>query len=609
MVLSAYSTRATAPPPGGTTNFGNDVPDGTFTWDQLKDLSIRSFGFTLPSVTYNLIKNNTDAELLAKPQLRISEGKKAQLVIGDRVPIPTTTFNTGTTVGGNIVPVTSFQYQDVGIKIEVEPRVHHNKEVTLKLIIEVSQVTDRIEVGAGQPPQPVIGTRTISSEIRLKDGETNFLAGLFRTDKSSRTDTVPFLGDIPVIGRLFSKKFTDNRSTDLVLTLTPHIIRIPDITEADLEPVYVGTDSNISFQGSPRIESPGGTGPFDFQPRREPAVRPTPAPAPTPAPQILVPPGGMPSDPFRPPPTPLPRQSVPPQSDVRPPGALATEAGLEKDDRTPRFDFDPASLSFGAGQDRIVLVRATGDTLRAGALAIRFDPTVIDVIGVRPILADGGVAESRLEPGRVVLQWPAEASLGGTRAVAEIIVRGVGPGRSSLALEGEGLSLHPGGPGRALKTMSRHSRAGWLHHRRAGGRLHHGGHPGGDGRARRAVRDEAAERAGAAPPPAGDAGRHRQVQAVLRCGADPHAGGFGGLSAGPRDPGRRSQPRRADEQEAEVPAPGPGGPDDQEGGVGDAVLPGRAGLLRLRGPERLRRLLPLSRTRDRQDLLQGLVSS
>ncbi|MBC8647214.1 MAG: hypothetical protein H7X85_08635, partial [Thermoanaerobaculia bacterium] len=261
VVLSAYSTRATAPPPGGTTNFGNDVPDGTFTWDQLKDLSIRSFGFTLPSITYNLIKNNTDAELLAKPQLRISEGKKAQLVIGDRVPIPTTTFNTGTTVGGNIVPVTSFQYQDVGIKIEVEPRVHHNKEVTLKLIIEVSQVTDRIEVGGGQPPQPVIGTRTISSEIRLKDGETNFLAGLFRTDKSSRTDSVPFLGDIPVLGRLFSKKFTDNRSTDLVLTLTPHIIRIPDITEADLEPVYVGTDSNISFQGSPRIESPGGTGP------------------------------------------------------------------------------------------------------------------------------------------------------------------------------------------------------------------------------------------------------------------------------------------------------------------------------------------------------------
>jgi general secretion pathway protein D len=446
VVLAPYQTTATAPAPGGSTNFGNPVPTGTFTWDQLKDLSIRSFGFTLPAVTYNFIKNNTEAELLAKPQLRISEGKKAQLVIGDRVPIPTTTFNTGTTVGGNIVPVTSFTYQDVGIKIDVEPRVHHNKEVTLKLIVEVSQVTDRIEVGGGQPPQPVIGTRTISSEIRLKDGETNFLAGLYRTDKSTRNDTIPFLGDIPVIGRLFSKKFSDNRSTDLVLTLTPHIIRIPDITEADLEPVYVGTDSNISFQGSPRIESPGGAGPFDFQRREPPAPRPTPGPAATPPPQNLVP-GGLPSDPFRPAPTPVPRQSVPPQGEVRPPGAAAAASGLEKDASGARLDFDPAALTFGPGEDRIVLVRATGESLPAGSLSIRYDPKVVEVVAVRPILSEAGLADTRIEPGRVVLDLPSATSLGGTRAVAEIVVRGVGTGRASLSLEavasGESLASTP----------------------------------------------------------------------------------------------------------------------------------------------------------------------
>lgn len=436
VVLSAYTTRAAAPAPGGETNFGNAIPDGTFTWDQLRDLSIRSFGFTIPSITYNLIKNNTDAELLAKPQLRISEGKKAQLVIGDRVPVPTTQFNTTNVTGGSIVPVTSFTYLDVGIKIEVEPRVHHNKEVTLKLIVEVSQVTDRIEVGAGQPPQPVIGTRTISSEIRLKDGETNFLAGLLRTDKSNRNDTVPFLGDIPVIGRLFSKKFSTNSSTDLVLTLTPHIIRIPDITEADLEPVYVGTDSNISFQGSPRIESPTGGGPFDFQPRREPAARPTPAPATTPGPQNLAP-GGLPNDPFRPAPTPLPRQAVPPQGEVRPPGALATESGGEKAEVVARLDFDPSSLALAPGEDRIVLVRATGERLPAGPLVIRFDPKVLTVVSVRPILTESGVVDTRLEPGRVTLELPGESTLSGTRAVAEIVVRGVGAGRASLAVEGD----------------------------------------------------------------------------------------------------------------------------------------------------------------------------
>ncbi|HSD72538.1 MAG TPA: secretin N-terminal domain-containing protein, partial [Thermoanaerobaculia bacterium] len=111
VLLSAYETKALLEAPGGAkTNFGAGVPEGTFSWDQLKDISIRSFGFTLPSITYSFIKNNTDAELLARPQLRISEGQKAQLVIGDRVPIPTTTFNTGTTIGGAIVPVTSFQY-------------------------------------------------------------------------------------------------------------------------------------------------------------------------------------------------------------------------------------------------------------------------------------------------------------------------------------------------------------------------------------------------------------------------------------------------------------------------------------------------------------------
>jgi general secretion pathway protein D len=108
--------------------------------------------------------------------VRITEGEKANLHIGDRVPIPVTSFNTSNTVGGGtIVPITSFQYQDVGIRIDIEPRVHHNKEVTLKLKIEVSQITGFQDAGGGQR-QPIIGTRAIESTIRLKDGETNFLA-------------------------------------------------------------------------------------------------------------------------------------------------------------------------------------------------------------------------------------------------------------------------------------------------------------------------------------------------------------------------------------------------------------------------------------------------
>jgi general secretion pathway protein D len=427
LLLSAYESKGLLVAPGGNNNFGVAVPEGSFTWDQLKDISIRSFGFTLPSFTYSFIKNNLDAELLAKPQMRISEGQKAQLVIGDRIPIPTTTFNTGSTIGGNIVPITSFQYQDVGIKIEVEPRVHHNKEVTLKLTIEVSNLNGFVEVVSGQR-QPIIGTRTIASSIRLKDGETNLLAGLLRTDKSNTTNTVPFLGDIPILGRLFSKKATTDSTTDLILTLTPHIIRIPDVTAADLEPFYVGTDSNISVQGGPRIESPSAQGPFDFSRREPPVPRGAPAPkapAVTPVPQILVP-GGMPNDPFRP----NPRNAIPPQPTPVPPGAVSNSS------ESVIFDFDPPSLAIAPGEQKTMVVRATGESAStSGRVEVRFDPAVAAVVAVRPVVVGAGAAEGRVEGNKVILDLPTALGLSGTHSLAEITIRGVATGTAKLSFE------------------------------------------------------------------------------------------------------------------------------------------------------------------------------
>lgn len=219
---------------------------------------------TIPSFLYNFIKTNSDAQLLAKPQLRITDGEKANLKIGDKVPIPLTTFNTQN-VGSNagIVPITSFQYQDVGIIMELEPRVHHNQEITLKVKIEVSNISRFIEASAGQS-QPVIGTREFNSVIRLQDGETNLLAGLIRTDERSGETGVPGLSEIPLLGRLFENKRNENERTDVILTLTPHIIRNAEITEEDLQPIWVGTEANITFRGgSPRVES-DVEGPFDM---------------------------------------------------------------------------------------------------------------------------------------------------------------------------------------------------------------------------------------------------------------------------------------------------------------------------------------------------------
>lgn len=225
--------------------------------------------FAIPTATYSLLKTYGNSELLANPELRISEGEKATLHIGQRIPVPVTTisgYNPGTTstpggVNNNnlTVPYTSFQYQDVGIKVEMEPRVHHNREVTLKLTVEVSNQGASVEF-AGQE-QPTFATRTITSTIRLKDGETNFLAGLIQSNKIRSATKTPLLGDIPLIGRLFTDEHTESSRTDLVLTMTPHIIRIPDITDEDVAPMWVGTGNNLTFRGvSPRIESQNGGG-------------------------------------------------------------------------------------------------------------------------------------------------------------------------------------------------------------------------------------------------------------------------------------------------------------------------------------------------------------
>ncbi len=319
---------------GGSGGTGGSTTTPTIRLSDLEYINQNNWALTLPSFIFDFLKTSGDAQALAQPKLRITEGEKASLVIGDRVPIPTTSFNSGNLGnGGAIVPVTSFQYQDVGIKIEVEPRVHHNEEVTLKVKIEVSNIADYIS-GSGGQQQPVIGTRTIESNIRLKDGETNFLAGLIRSDQSKSERGVPGLSDLPILGRLFTKTNTDNRRTDIVLTLTPHVIRRAAIEAEDLLPIWVGTEQNITFRGNPqRIES-DAEGPFesgetadDVRERLRERLRALPAglqegeaiegvppegleepqqppPAPEPPRGIDLAPTGGPSDPFRkPPPT------------------------------------------------------------------------------------------------------------------------------------------------------------------------------------------------------------------------------------------------------------------------------------------------------------------
>lgn len=354
--LSSYSVGQSIDLGAGATTGGTGgtaAPSGIRLSD-LEFLNQSNWLLTIPSFIYNFVKTNTDAQVLARPQLRITDGEKANLVIGDRVPIPLTTFNTQNVGGqGGIIPITSFQYQDVGIRIDIEPRVHHNQEVTLKIKVEVSNISGYTEAAGGQR-QPTIGTRTIESVIRLQDGETNFLAGLIRTAETDSDSGFPGLSEIPVLGRLFSNRRTENQRTDVILTLTPHIIRNAQITEEDLLPVWVGTEANMSFRGgSPRVESEVA-GPFDGNEgtpeeiqdairrriqRLPRGLRPgeggtpddvmeeegmTEEPPPPPTGVDLVP-AAPPTDIFRQPPPPQPDpQLEPPPIEEEPPGAAET---------------------------------------------------------------------------------------------------------------------------------------------------------------------------------------------------------------------------------------------------------------------------------------------
>jgi len=334
----------------GTTGTGATAAPAPIHLSDLRFLNQSNWAITIPSFIYNFMKQSTEAQLLAKPQLRITEGEKANLVIGDRVPIPLTTFNTSNTIGGNIVPITSFQYQDVGIRIEMEPRVHHNQEVTIKLKIEVSQLNGSV-AGSGGQSQPIIGTRTIDSTIRLKDGETNFLAGLIRTDSNNTDNGIPGLSEIPIIGRLFSNKNTSHQRTDVILTITPHIIRQAEITEDDLLPIWAGTEANVTFRGgSPRVESEV-EGPFEGNegtpeqiqdairrrvqrlPRGlrpgEPGAEPNQPPGQPQAPPtgIDLVPAKPPTDIFRPPAQPAPQPVPPPGQQQQP---LVPQGGGEE---------------------------------------------------------------------------------------------------------------------------------------------------------------------------------------------------------------------------------------------------------------------------------------
>lgn len=270
-----------------------------FTLRDLRNLSSANVFLTnLPGLYYRLLKNDTATRVLANPQLRTSEGIAAQARFGERVPVPVTTFAPIAAGGVQTQPITSFTYENIGVNIDITPRTHHDDEVSLAVKVEVSSVS-----GTGFDGLPTFGNRSINTVIRLKDGETNMLAGLIRDEERRGIAGVPGLSDLPILGRIFAHNRREVQETDIILTLTPRIVRILDLTETDLQPFRVGRDV-----GSPVIDLPL---PQPINPPRPPGDLPegaNPNPVPTtgqPPAQSFPQPLSPQKPPVKPPPPPI----------------------------------------------------------------------------------------------------------------------------------------------------------------------------------------------------------------------------------------------------------------------------------------------------------------
>jgi general secretion pathway protein D len=242
-VTPTTTTNGTTPTTGSNSNGIN--------LNTLGNLNATNFQVTIPASNLSVLMSNSDTKLIQNPQIRALDGQKASLKIGDRVPVATGSFQPGIGgVGINPLVNTQFQYLDVGVNIDITPRVHANGEVTLKMTMDVSAVTGQQNIGGIS--QPIIGQRKIEHEIRLKDGEANLLGGIMEDQQTKQLSGIPGLAQIPILKYLFGQTTQDHSENEIVFAVVPHIIRATDVNEMNQRAIDIGTATTIVLHHAPR---------------------------------------------------------------------------------------------------------------------------------------------------------------------------------------------------------------------------------------------------------------------------------------------------------------------------------------------------------------------
>jgi general secretion pathway protein D len=240
-----------------TATTGTTPPTSSFVaLSQLGHLGSSQFSTSLPGAMLQAVMSDSRTKIQKSPEVRVSDGQKVTLKIGERYPYATGSFQPGVgTVGVSPLVSTQFQFVDVGVNVELTPHVHGNDELTLHVSIDISDIASTLNLGGLS--QPVIGQDKDEADIRLKDGEVSLLGGLTQGQDISTVGGIPGLVNIPILGKyLFGSVYKDDSKEQLMIALIPHIVRRPEITALDLEQVAAGTDQTVKLNYARRVEQP-----------------------------------------------------------------------------------------------------------------------------------------------------------------------------------------------------------------------------------------------------------------------------------------------------------------------------------------------------------------
>ena len=434
-----------------------------------RGVSTADFYLGVPAAVVRFLETDSHTKLVAKPQLRGQEGATMTLELGEDIPVPATAFTAIAAGGAAVNPLTSFNYRAVGINVTMTPRVTYENEIILDLSVENSTLGANIDVAGTS--MPTFGSRSVETRLRLRDGESNLLAGLLREDDRTTLRGFPGMTKVPILRKLFGDTDETVRTTDIVMLLTPRIVRGHELTQRDISPIYIGTQTNFGLTDPPPL----------IAPQPDAGVPDTPEPDASDATEtgaaaetvLNVPdadPVAPPTPPVEPAPgpaTPEPEQPAAPvePEPVLPPPAAQPEMPPARPDVLPAAQVlvtPPGTQLRVGGGPYTVPVSITGvSQLSTISLTLFFDPNVLRVRTVQEgsFLRQGGVqvtftqqvdtAAGRIDITVTRLNDPSGAAGAGLLAAVLFDVVGVG----SITLSTSGTAMTPGGAPLALEFM------------------------------------------------------------------------------------------------------------------------------------------------------------